>query len=609
MRRHLLVCAMFALVNSGLLAEEESRVVVRPQDTGAALINPGMGWVFHHFDNSIHGYGPPLGDRYAGEDFPGLSVAYLRLAWSYLQPQEDRFDWSLIDSVAQRYVDAGRQVAFRFTCFETEIPYATPEWVQEAGAQGYWWAYGQGRVDGPTSHPHARWEPDYDDPVFLQKLDKFLQAAADRYDGSPHVAFVDIGSLGVWGEGHPCAKDYPLSTYRKHIDLHFKHFRKSLLVGMDDWQPAKPWDEPGSRLLAFHLEVPRELLGRELQIKAGLWIPGGRRRDLPQGRLLPADGQPDRRVLLGTVSVLENGTATFKPVPAVPVTAEDTYDFKLTPGRFWRRGDDWLLEVEYETSKSVPSDAAPFCHLSDGPDSILAGCWTQLISNEALDYSRSLGATMRDDSIIWREGFTFSSDWLAESFWRDRPVVIESGHYSANDWGDGSDYFRAIEAYHASYVSIHGDPYRIWNDHQDVIPQMNRRIGYRLQLAEASWPATVHTSVPFQLKWIWRNAGVAPCLPGGFPALTLKRDGAIVAVLVTEGLNVRDLPVGPPEEKEEVEHDTRCAVPTSMRPGPCDVFVSVGTRSGTPQLALPLAEDDGHRRYRLGTIVIKAADE
>ena len=286
-------------------------VTVHPMDTGEALLNPGMGWVFHHFDNTIRSYGPPLGDNYAGQDFPGLKVAYLRLAWSYLEPEEGQFNWAVVDSVAQRYIDAGRDVAFRFTCFETEIPFATPEWVKTAGAKGTWWVYGKGCVEHPEDHPDARWEPDYADPIFLDRLDHFLAAAAARYDGLPHVAFVDIGSLGVWGEGHPCAKDYPLSVYQTHIVLHFKHFRKTLLVGMDDWQPTRILRARGSYTMAFRVGPVPEFIGVPLQVKAGVWIPGEGGRDLPEGRLLPSHALPDRRVLLGTLTTKADGSADF----------------------------------------------------------------------------------------------------------------------------------------------------------------------------------------------------------------------------------------------------------------------------------------------------------
>ena len=44
------------------------------------------------------------------------------------------------------------------------------------------------------------------------------------------------------------------------------------------------------------------------------------------------------------------------------------------------------------------------------------------------------------------------------------------------------------------------------------------------------------------------------------------------------------------------------------RPGVYDVYLSVGRRDGTPQLALPLAGEDGQRRYRLGRVTLKPAD-
>jgi len=211
---------------------------------------------------------------------------------------------------------------------------------------------------------------------------------------------------------------------------------------------------------------------------------------------------------------------------------------------------------------------------------------------------------MRDDSIIYRRGFRFHSDWMAEDFWRRKPVVIESGHYGSHDWDDGRDYFAAIEAYHASYVSIHGDPYRIWNDHKDVIPKMNRRIGYRLQLTEASWPAEIRTDEPFRFDSTWRNAGVAPCLPGGVPALTLKRDGRILTALVDPTLDVRTLPVGPADDIPSTRHTASLRVPATVGAGPADLYVSVGLPDGTPRIALPLANDDGRRRYRIGSVVV-----
>jgi hypothetical protein len=44
--------------------------------------------------------------------------------------------------------------------------------------------------------------PDYNDPLLLDYHQKLIKAIADRYDNDPNIAFVEIGSLGHWGEWH-----------------------------------------------------------------------------------------------------------------------------------------------------------------------------------------------------------------------------------------------------------------------------------------------------------------------------------------------------------------------------------------------------------------------
>lgn len=214
-------------------AEDPARITVRPADTGAALVNPMMGWKLNFYSNLLSNYGSKLAPSDTLDDFPGLSCIYLRLPWAYIEASEGVFDWTVVDAPAQRWIDKGIQVAFRFTVSESWMRWATPEWVAQAGAKGYNFTYGKGVDDnGPF------WEPDYNDPVFLGKYETFLAAAAARYDGNPHVAFVDVGSFGVWGEGHTFASTritYPAETVNKHMDIYAKYFKKTLLVANDDF--------------------------------------------------------------------------------------------------------------------------------------------------------------------------------------------------------------------------------------------------------------------------------------------------------------------------------------------------------------------------------------
>jgi GH35 family endo-1,4-beta-xylanase len=221
-------------------------------DATRVLVNPHKGW-YHHFpDNHPDKY------RIARDadllEFPGMDHLYIRLAWSYLEPREGQFDWAVIDRLITKWTAHGLGIAFRISCKETstdrpEQQYATPRWVLEAGARG-----GHYRAGQPAG-PEAPWEPVWDDPVFLEKLERFLAAFAARYDGQPWLRYLDIGSIGDWGEGHCWAgsrQELSFAVRKRHVDLHLQHFRRTPLVISDDYVHALK--DPAERS-ALHQEI------------------------------------------------------------------------------------------------------------------------------------------------------------------------------------------------------------------------------------------------------------------------------------------------------------------------------------------------------------------
>jgi hypothetical protein len=235
----------------------------------------------------------------------------------------------------------------------------------------------------------------------------------------------------------------------------------------------------------------------------------------------------------------------------------------------------------------------------------------------ATDYALSKGVTLRDDSILVSQKKPWFHAEMAQSYWPTMPVILEHEHYGAiksrQKW-DGNTLLEAIEAYHASYLSIHWWPREELADLGEAVPRINRRLGYRLQLREASWPADVPLGEPFVVETAWANAGVAPCYGGGFWAMTLKdAKSGIASVQVDEHFDLKELKVMPPNQapveklqsrflvaRQFVEPQGAHAPPTKA--GTYDVFVSVGSRDGTPRIALPLAGHDGQRRYKVGQI-------
>ena len=481
-----LLLGLMTLVSTATMADSnDTHHRVQFQDTGEALVNPGMGWTLHYYSNIITNYGSRLAPSDTLDDFPGLSVIYLRVPWSFLEPEEGRFDWSLVDTPAQRWIDKGKQVAFRVTCSESWMRYATPKWVEEAGAKGHNFTVGKG-VD--PNGPY--WEPNYDDPVLLAKLDQFLTVMAKRYEDNPNVAFIDVGSYGVWGEGHTWAStQLPVddATKIKHIDLYLKHFSKTQLAVSDDF------------------------IGHDNQVEHH------------------------------------------------PIT----------------------------------------------------------------DHMLAKGVTLRDDSIcVQPPPRSWFHAELAGSFWKTMPVILEHEHYGSSvardAWKDGSLLIKSVEDYHASYMSIHWWPHEFLEKNRKTIDAINLRLGYRIQLREATWPKQVELGKPLEMTTVWANAGVAPCLPGGYPTLTLKDDkGGIVSVHVDETFNVRDLEVAEPGKAPtktsrftlriaEKYNDAPRAFARNVAPGDYEAFISIGKLDGTPEIALPLPGDDGHHRYPIGRINVTA---
>jgi hypothetical protein len=198
-------------------------------DDQRGLINPDKGWYHHYYDNGTWGY--KIKQDAEADNFPGLHHFYIRIPWSLLEPQEGVYDWSLIDDLEKKWVPKGMKFSFCITSKETNLQYATPKWVRDAGAKGQ-------DVVRSENWIVNTWEPDYGDVVFLNKLENFHKAFAARYDGKDWVTEIVTGSIGTWGEGHSSfssEKVYPVEVFKKHLDIYKRAYKKSQLVTGDDW--------------------------------------------------------------------------------------------------------------------------------------------------------------------------------------------------------------------------------------------------------------------------------------------------------------------------------------------------------------------------------------
>lgn len=144
------------------------------------------------FANAQIGYAPMAGST----DSSGATLRYLELTWREVEPEEGQYAW---DAIEQKYGLAalrrqGIHLVLRFVC---DVPGKTehldiPDWLYAQTADGSWYStsYGKG------------YSPDYANAFLRAAHSRVISALAKHFDADGFVTYVELGSLGHWGEWH-----------------------------------------------------------------------------------------------------------------------------------------------------------------------------------------------------------------------------------------------------------------------------------------------------------------------------------------------------------------------------------------------------------------------
>ncbi|MCC3372415.1 beta-galactosidase [Cohnella sp. REN36] len=211
---------------AGAAAAQAKLVRVTPDLTNEVLHNPGMGWVL--IDNAIPGH---LDAGRTGA-YPEVDNVAVLTHWGELEPTEGQFEWSLLDEAIDYWSNLGKRIHFRISTDAMMISgysYAksVPEWLFQQYGVPYQERFDQG---------YTFKLPDYTHPVFMEKLETFLQAFADRYRNDPRLDIVDLRGYGTWGEWH---SGHDFDSYSERI--------ATLRTIIDKWDDA--WN--GDKILAL----------------------------------------------------------------------------------------------------------------------------------------------------------------------------------------------------------------------------------------------------------------------------------------------------------------------------------------------------------------------
>ncbi|HEX2954454.1 MAG TPA: DUF4832 domain-containing protein, partial [Bacillota bacterium] len=205
------------------------------------LVNPGKGWVLYGYDDNLNAF-----VNQTENTWRVASVGYVRFMWSTLEPKEGKYQWAYIDNALNACISHGIKFAFGVMPANSSSPteYATPKYVFDAGA--HYTQCTSNVIPGQNMVV-----PVWTDPIYLAKLEKFLRAVADRYDGNPNIAYMDIRGYGNWGENHvylgtgepsvPLDANQYQSLYLEKYRSIFPHTQLSTCVTSPELNPAFAW--------------------------------------------------------------------------------------------------------------------------------------------------------------------------------------------------------------------------------------------------------------------------------------------------------------------------------------------------------------------------------
>jgi len=200
---------------------------VTPQPLAGPVFNPRMG---------LYLQSPPA---WLAEDHWTLelaNVAYRRVDWADLNPEPGVYAFEeVLGAQFNEWVEKrGLRVAFRVMCqnMHSNKEHVTPKWVFDAGVPG---------VKHRALKGHMQTNPAFWHPRYLELQGEFIAALGTYLDGKPGMEFMDIGSIGEWGEMH-LARWTPeqlartghshtayVGAYRQMIDAYVQAFPNTMV--------------------------------------------------------------------------------------------------------------------------------------------------------------------------------------------------------------------------------------------------------------------------------------------------------------------------------------------------------------------------------------------
>ena len=211
--RALFWCALAGMAHS-MLASAQVKAgmrAVRPVESQEVLVNPGIGFTtFQRFNGDLLNEGDNWPEGFpieyealqargsAPRAYPESTVAYLRIYWRFIEPEEGRYDWDQIDRALAAARAHGQRLMLRVPAYGSTLQDSdVPAWYRVKNHEPL---PGNG-AQAASQKIEPKWLVDPENPGYARDYGRLVRALGARYDGNPDLEAVDIGLVGAWGEG------------------------------------------------------------------------------------------------------------------------------------------------------------------------------------------------------------------------------------------------------------------------------------------------------------------------------------------------------------------------------------------------------------------------